>query len=179
MKTTQLLMVTVLAALAAGCNKSNPTMEGASDSGTNLSSVLQKCENAREIATNTWQPANVSATNAFAKAKESAASVVDYAFDQRSECVVQAVAELDSLDQEIRQLTDKLATASDAVKIKARTEILMLSDQRAALSQKLAELQDATAENWDEAKTEFKRANDEAKTSWRQSWQWLSAKLGS
>jgi len=179
MKTTHFLIVTVLAALAVGCGRSCPTIGGASDSGTNLISVQQKSENARQFAANTWQQANVSATNAVAKAKESAAGVVDYSFPQRSECVVQAVAELDSLDQEIRQLSDKLATASDSVKIDARIEIIMLSDQRAALNQRLAELQNATTDNWDEAKTEFKRADDDARASWRQTWQWLIAKLGS
>jgi RNA processing factor Prp31 len=179
MKTTQFLIVSVLAALAVGCNKSSPTIGGASDSGTKLIPVEQKCENARKIAANTWQQGNVSATNALANAKESAETVVDYSFDQRSACVVQAVAELDSLDQEIRQLSDKLATASDSVKIDARHEIIMLSDQRAALNQRLADLQNATTDNWDEAKTEFKMADDYARTSWRQTWQWLIAKLGS
>jgi hypothetical protein len=173
MKTTYILIVTGLAALAAGCNNSNPTIEGSPGGGTNLSSFQQKCEDAREMANHTWQQAQVNPATTYAEAKESAETSVDYAFNQKRECVAQAVAELDSLDQKIRQLLDKVATASDFVKIDARTKILRLTDQRAALNQELAALQNATAENWRDAKTEFKKAKDEAKTSWQQTWEWL------
>jgi hypothetical protein len=175
MKTTCFLIVTVLAGFAAGCNKSNPTIEGSPDGSTNPSSVQQKCEDARKIATHIWQQGKVSATNVFARANNLAETAVDYSFDQRSECVAQAVGDLDSLDQKIRELSDKAAAASDFVKIDARTKLVRLSDQRAALNQKLAALQNATVGNWDKAKTEFKTADDEAKASWLQIWRWLSS----
>ena len=169
MKTAQLFIpVIAIAALTAGCNKSNPTIEGSPANGTNVSSVSQKLEEAKEIA-----------TNALTSAKDSVQSFADFAFGKKDDCVAQAGAELDSLDQKIKELSDKAATASDSVKAEAQTKLRMVSDQRAALNQKLAALQTATAANWDDAKMDFKKAYDEAKTSCQQAWQWLAEKLGS
>ena len=180
MKTTRLFIpVLALAALAAGCNQSNPTTEGSTADGTNVSSVNQKLEKATEIATNAWQQTKEAASNVLARAKDSVQTAADYAFDKKEAFVAQAGTELDSLDQKIKELSDKAATASDSVKADAQAKIQSLSDQRAALNQKLAALQNATAANWNEAKADFKKAYDEAKSSCQQAWEWLTKKLGS
>ena len=179
MKIIRVLVATVGVTLASGCDKSNLRVEGSPATGPNFNAAKSEVVTARKIDTNAWQEADVSASDYGGSAKASAESFMDNSFAQRSACVVQAVGELDSLDQKIRQLSDKLATAGDSVKIETRTKIIRLSDQRVALNQKLAALQKATPNHWDEAKTEFKKADDKAKISWRQTWQWLTAKLSS
>ncbi len=177
--TRAVITVAALAALSAGCHKSNPPIEGSPNSGTNLASVREQLENAKEIATNSWQQTKEAASDALASAEGSIQTFADYAFDKKDACVARAGADLDALDRKIKELSDKAATASDSVQADAQPKIRSLSDQRAALNQKFAALQNATAANWDETKMDFNKSYDEARASCQQAWQWLTEKMGS
>lgn len=174
-----LIVVLATSALAVACNKSSPAMERPLSGGTNSSAVSQTWATAKGIVTNSWQQTETTATNALKNANRSVQTALDYAFDKKNDCVAQAGAELDFLDQKIQELSVRAAAASDSVKADAQTRIRKLGDQRAVLNQKMAALQNATATNWDEAKDDFNKTFGEAKTSCQDAWQWLAKKLGS
>jgi hypothetical protein len=140
--------------------------------------VSQQFESARDIATNAWQKVKTTATNALEATKQSVHSLVDYSYDKKDAFIIRATTELDSIDQKIKELSDKAATASGAVKADAQLKIQTLRDQRAVLGQKLDAAKQATETQWNEVKTAFQKAYDEVKQSCADAWQWLAEKMG-
>jgi len=181
----------VLAILAAGCKPSNPAVENNSTaSDTNSLSVTQQLENAREVATNAWQNVKDTTTNAWsnlkqgttnawADFKDSMQATKDYTYDKKDAFVASASADLDTLDQKIKELSDKAATASDSVKADAQVKLQELREKRSALNQKLDAVKNATEADWNDAKTAFQNSYDDVKSSLKQAWQWLNDKLNS
>jgi hypothetical protein len=158
-----LLAVFVITILAIGCKQSNPANENSTASDTNSMSVTQQLENAREVATNAW-------TNV----KDFMETTKDYTYDEKDAFVASASADLDALDQKIKALSDKAATASDSVKADAQTKLQELRDKRAVLDQKLDAVKNATEADWNDTKTAFQNSYDDVKTSLKQAWQWLN-----
>ena len=111
--------------------------------------------------------------------KESLQSAMDYTYDKKDAFVAGASADLDALDQKIKELSDKAATASDSIKNEAQTKLQDLRDKRAELGKKLDDVKNASQANWNELKTGFQTAYDDVKTSLQQAWQWLNDKLNS
>lgn len=182
MKQSQLfIIVLAIGTVAVGCNKSNPTDGSSLPSGTNSNSlsVTQQLENAKDLATNAWQKTKSATTNAWEHAKESLQSAMDYSYDKKDAFVAQASTNLATIDQKIKELSDKAATASDSAKADAQAKIQALREQRAVLNQKLDALKNATAADWDAVKADFTNAYDQMKTSCQEAWQWLTDKLRS
>src|ERR1700733_321250 len=179
-----------IAILATGCKQSNPADENPTASDTNSMSVTQQLENAKEVATNAWQNVKDTTTNAWSNLKEgttnawadvkdSMETTKDYTYDKKDAFVASASADLDALDQKIKELSDKAATASDSVKADAQVKLQELRDKRSALNQKLDAVKNATEADWNDAKTAFQNSYDDIKSSLKQAWQWLNDKLSS
>ncbi len=191
MKTKPLILATLaITALAAGCKQSTPAPENPPASDTNSLSVTQRVQNAREVATNAWQNVKDTTTNAWSNLKEgttnawvdikdSLETTKDYAYDKKDAFVAGASADLDALDQKIKELSDKAATAGDSVKADAQAKLQELRDKRAVLGQKLDAVKNATEADWNDAKTAFQNSYDDVKNSLKQAWQWLNDKLSS
>ena len=191
MKSKPLILGTLaIAALVIGCKQSNPTDENSEVGDTNSMAVTQRLQNAQEVGTNAWQETKDAATNAWANvkeettnawadAKESAQSTADYTYDKKDEFVAKASADLDVMDQKIKELSDKAATASDSVKNEAQAKLQDLHDKRTALGKKLDDVKNASQTDWDELKAGFQTAYDDTKASLKQAWQWLTDKLNS
>jgi hypothetical protein len=185
----------ILAALAVaisvmGCKQSNPTDENPGTTDTNSLSVTQQLENAKEAATNAWQKTKEATTNAWASmkegttnawtdTKESLQSAADYTYDKKDAFVAAASADLDALDQKMKELSDKAANASDSVKNEAQTKLQDLRDKRTVLGKKLDDVKNASQADWNELKTGFQTSYDDTKNSLKQAWQWLNDKLSS
>lgn len=180
-KTNWVIAILAIATLAIGCNKSNTANESvpASDTNPATTSVTQQLENAREVATNAWQKTKEATTNAWDNLEESLQSAMGYSYDKKADFVATAKANLDSIDEKIKALSDKAATASDSVKAQAQTKIQSLRDQRTALNQKMDALTNATEANWNEAKSDFQQGGSQVKSSCKETWQWLAAQLNS
>jgi len=188
-------MSLILAALAiatciVGCKQSNPADEDSTASDTNSLSVTQQLQNAKEVVTNAWQKTkdatsnawsnvNQGTTNAWADIKDSMQATKDYTYDKKDAFMASASADLDALDQKIKELSDKAATANDSVKADAQTKIQGLRDKRAALDKKLDGVKNATEADWNDTKTAFQNSYDDVKNSLKQAWQWLHDKLNS
>lgn len=162
------------AILATGCKQSSSTDQNA-NGGTNVTSTTENLKEdatnawakTKEITTNTladvqegttnaWANTKYAVTNAWADLTESLGTNQDYTYDKKAAFVTGAQADLNALDQKIQALTAS-AEAS-------------LHDQRAALDQKLTDVQNATADNWDSAKTAFENSYAEVKYSVKQAW---------
>lgn len=98
----------------------------------------------------------------------------NYAFDKKEVYVADASNDLAALDRKLDELSDQAAAAGGALKTNAQIKIQALRNQRAGLDQKLLTLKQATATNWDEAKSKFMKAYSEAKSSCQQAWQGLT-----
>ena len=192
-----ILATLTIVTMATGCKQSNPANDNTA--ATNSLSVTQQLQNVKEAATNAWQNtkdatsnawsnvkegttnawANTKAatTNAWADIKDSFQSTKDYTYDKKDAFVASAKADLDALDQKLKELSDKTATASDSVKADAQTKLQDLRDKRAALDKKLDGVKNATEADWDDAKNGFNNAYEDLKNSLRQMWQWLSDKV--
>ncbi|HSY16717.1 MAG TPA: hypothetical protein VK815_00215 [Candidatus Acidoferrales bacterium] len=178
MKSRSLIFAALLvAALTAGCKKTNPA-DATPPSGDNNSTITQQLQNAREMATNVWLKTRETTTNVLESVKESVQSAADYTFDKKDAFTAKASSDLDSLDQNIKELGDKAATGADSVKADAQVKLQDLRDKRVVLQQKLDDVKNATAINWNEAKAGFQQSYDDMKTSVKAAWQWLNDKLG-
>jgi len=117
-------------------------------------------------------------SNALENMKESVQSAADYTFDKKNAFTAKASSDLDALDQNIKELGDKAATGTDSIKADAQVRLQELRDKRMALQQKLDDVKNATATNWNEAKANFQQSYDDMKASVKAAWQWLNDKLG-
>ena len=108
--------------------------------------------------------------------KEAVRSHMDYnyTYDKRDVFNDDANADLNELDQKIKELSDKAATASATVKTNAEPKIQKLRDDRAALGKKLDALKNATEANWNDLKSDYQKSDQEMKTSLKETWQWLT-----
>jgi hypothetical protein len=168
-----------VAILTTGCKQSNSANENPTVNDTNSLSVTQRLQNAKEDASNAWANTKEATTNAWADLKDSMETTKNYTYDKKDAFVASASADLDALDQKIKELSDKAATASDSVKVDAQTKLQDLHDKRADLDKKLDAVKNATESDWNDAKTAFQNSYDDVKNSLKQTWQWLNDKLSS
>lgn len=185
---TKLLILTSLpvAMLVVGCNKQSGT--GSDYSSTNDSSMDAKematnawqktkeattnaVEKTKEVTTNAWEKTKTATVAAWTDIKESLGSTNDYTYDKKDEFVSKANADLAALDQKIKDWSDNAANASDSMKADMQAKLKTLNDKRAALDQKLDDVKNATAANWDAAKTTFKNSYEDVKDSLKNMWQ--------
>ena len=180
MKSRSLIFAALLvAALTAGCKKTNPADETPPPGDNNsTSTITQQLQNAKEMATNAWLKTKETTTNVLESVKESVQSAADYTFDKKDAFTAKASSDLDALDQNIKELGDKAATGADSIKADAQAKLQDLRDKRGVLQQKLDDVKNAPATNWNEAKASFQQSYDDMKTSVKAAWQWLNDKLG-
>ncbi len=159
-----MLAVAILASV--GCKKTE--MSDASTANGDTNSISDQV---KEVATNAWQKTKEVTTNAWASMKESLTAVTDYTYDKKDAFVVGASADVDAVDQKIKELSDKAASASDSVKASTQARLQDLSAKRVALGKKLDDVKNATEANWNDMKTGFKDSYEDMKNSLKQAWQ--------
>lgn len=127
MKLTQLALPLLLAALVTACGK--PTTDAAP---TTTDQQLD------QLKQNTGQAMQDMKT---------------YTYAEKDAFVAKMQTELDALNQELAQLTVKIANASDAVKADAQPKIDALRVQIAELGPQLDNAKSATESTWDQVKS--------------------------
>jgi hypothetical protein len=113
-------------------------------------------------------------TNAWASIKDSLQSATDYTYDKKEDFVAGASADVAAVDQKIKQLSDKAASAGESVKASAQTALQDLKAKRVTLGQKLDDVKSATEANWNDVKAGFKSSYNDVKDSLKQTWQDLT-----
>ena len=135
--------------VTAGCNKTQ-TSDGYPAAGDTNNSIADNAKvmatnawektkqvttnvvaNVKEGATNAWANVKERTTNAWANLKESVQSLGDYSYDKKDAFVASASADVDAVDQKIKNLSDKVASASDSVKASAQAKLQELNAKRA------------------------------------------------
>jgi hypothetical protein len=139
-----------IAMLAVGCNQSNSSPDNPPSNNTNSMSVTQAMQNVREVATNAWEKTKEATTNAWNDVKESMQSAANYSYDKKDAFVADASADLAAMDQEISELADKTANASDDAKADAQAKLQELRAKRAILDQKLTDVKNSTEATWND-----------------------------
>jgi hypothetical protein len=188
-----LLAVLYIGALTASCEPSaslSGTNSTAGDTNASLPPATRQWQSVKSDITNTWQDVKqtttqalaavkTSTTQAWANVKDSMQSGTDYTYSQKDSFTAQMQGKLDVLDQNIRQLSNKVAGASNATRADAQAKLKNLHDKRAVLDKKLDDVKNATESGWNDAKTAFKNSFDDTRNSLKQTWQWLNDKLKS
>ena len=103
----------------------------------------------------------------------------NYTYDKKEVFDDDASSDLVEMDKNIKELSEKVATASDAVKADAQSKIQKLSAERTALGNKLDALKSAKESNWNDLKSDFQKSEYEMKTSLKETWQWFAEKTPS
>jgi hypothetical protein len=177
------LPLAVAVAITTGCKPENTPQPAASD--TNSLSLTQQLDNLKSTASNVWEKTKdattntlgnmkTGATNAWNGLKDSLQSAADYTFDKKDGYVASAQASLDSMDQKIKDLSDKAAAAADAAKADAQAKLQAVNEKRTELGAKFDKMKAATADSWDNAKTDFKNTYDDVNNMVNQAWQSLT-----
>jgi hypothetical protein len=187
-KDTRLVLTALaVATVLTGCKPSNPSDENPGvDTNAPATNGWQKVQ---ETATNAWSDVKEGTSNAWANTKEATTNAWadakdswqtnDYAYDKKDAFVADAKADLDALDQKIKDWSDKVANSTDSVKADAQAKLQELRDKRSGLDQKLDDIKNASEANWNDTKTTFENAYDDTKNSLKQAWQWLKDKVNS
>lgn len=182
MKNKALLLGTFAAVIlvSAGCKKNDmsdeyaPTGDTNSISGNAKEAVTNAWQKTKEVTTNVVAGVKEGTTDAWANIKESLQSATDYTYDKKDDFVAGASADVAALDQQIKELSDKAASASDSVKASAQAKLQDLNAKRAALGRKLDDVKNATEASWNDAKAGFKSSYNDVKESLKQTWQDLT-----
>jgi hypothetical protein len=103
----------------------------------------------------------------------------NYDYDKKEVFDDDANSDLAEMDNNIKELSQKAAIASDGVKTEAQAKIQKLADERAALGKKLDALKDADKSNWNTLKADFQKSEYDMKTSLQETWQWFAGKTPS
>jgi D-ribose pyranose/furanose isomerase RbsD len=176
-KPLMLGMLAVAMAVSTGCTKTDTSETYPANDDTNSMSgqVKEATTNAwqktKEFTTNAMSNVREGTTNAWANLKESLQSATDYTYDKKEDFVAGATTDMTAVDQQISQLSDKVANASDSVKASAQAKLQQLNAQRATLGHKLDDVKNATEANWNDVKTGFTSSYDDVKASLKQAWQ--------
>lgn len=109
--------------------------------------------------------------------KEAAQEMKDYTFAQKSEFVAKMQGQLDALNKELDQLSAKIESSSDTVKVEAKPKLQMLRDEVSQLNKQLDNVRNATESTWDSVKATSQKAFDSLKSGFQQSRQWVSDKI--
>jgi hypothetical protein len=158
-----LLASASVAGLATGCKPSDSADENPPATNSTLQTAK---DDAGAALTNTVN----ATTQAWAEVKADFQSAMGYSYDQKDEFIAKTKADMQVLDQKIQKLSDWVASASDTTKADLQSEMQDLRAKRAVLDQKLANVQAATADNWEDAKAGFKNAYFDVKTSLQNAW---------
>jgi uncharacterized protein YdcH (DUF465 family) len=102
----------------------------------------------------------------------------NYMFDKKEVFIADARADLTELDQRINELSEKVTTASAAVKAAAQPRIDDLRKQRVALGKKVETLKTAKEGDWNGLKTDYQKAESQMKLSLHDAWKWVQDNAG-
>src|SRR5271154_3067666 len=153
-KKTLFLAVLFIAALTVNCKSQVPAGETGGTAGdTNASSlsVSRQWQTVKSDITNTWQDVKQTTTQVLAAVKtgttqawtsvtHSMQSTTDYTYNQKDAFVAKMQGKLDAMDENIRQLSGKVASAGDATQAEAKAKLKDLRGKRAVLDKKLGEV---------------------------------------
>jgi len=164
---TAVVTLAALAAVVAGCKPANSTDENPPDT----NSTMQTAQDyAHAALTNTVN----ATTQAWAEVKASFQSAMGDSYDQKDKFVAATKSDMQVLDEKIQNLSDKIASASDSTKASLQSDLADLKGKRSVLDQKMANVENATQADWDDAKAGFENAYDDVKTSLKNTWHSLT-----
>jgi ABC-type transporter Mla subunit MlaD len=109
--------------------------------------------------------------------KEATREMKDYTFAQKGEFVAKMQGQLDTLNKDLDQLSAKIESSSDAVKVEAKPKFQMLRDEVTQLNKQLDNVRNATESTWESVKATSQKAFDSLKNGFQQSRQWVSEKI--
>ena len=109
--------------------------------------------------------------------KTAAEDMKGYTFAQKGEFVAKMEGQLDALKKDFDQLSAKIESSSEAVKVKARPELQGLRDQAAQMNKQLDNVRNATESTWESVKATSQKTFDSLKNGFQKSRQWASDKI--
>jgi hypothetical protein len=108
-------------------------------------------------------------------AKEKAQS--DYTYAQKMLFVNAMKKELSDTQEEMEQLSEKVARSNSSAKLNAQKRIDTLREELELTKIKIEEAQNVDESGWEDVKTGFRKAKENLKKSFENTRQWLSDKI--
>ena len=102
---------------------------------------------------------------------------VEFSYDKKPEFVAKLKSELSEVNNEIKNLGDKIASSSEKAKADAQPKLDQLKEKAKNLDVHIDKAQNATAETWDDVKAGSKKALEEAKAGFNEARAWISEKI--
>ena len=119
--------------------------------------------------------AEAQADKAEAKAAERAAQ--DYSYAQQAQFVDETRKDLDTIHNELEQLTAKVEKFDGTAKADARTKLAAVKDKWTQAKKQLDLAESATESDWDQVQGGLRKAYRELKESFDTMRQWISDKI--
>ena len=167
------MLAITLSGLMIGCKPAQPGDANATNSTAEapvLPTGATAGDYARAAVTNTVN----ATTQAWAQVKASFQAAMAYTYDQKDVFIAKTKTDIQALDQKIQDLSDQAAKSTEAERTSIQVKLQALRAKRAVLGDKLTEVENATAKDWDAAKTDFNNAYDDVKTSVQDDWHSLT-----
>jgi hypothetical protein len=112
-----------------------------------------------------------------ADASSAPAAEPSYPYSRKEEFTAFMKTNLDKLNQEIDQLSAKIASLSAAAQAEATQKMQALREQAQRLGQQFDKVQNASEASWESVKTDASKAYADLQSGIRTARQWLSEKI--
>jgi hypothetical protein len=112
-----------------------------------------------------------------AEAAGTTAAEPSYPYSRKEEFTAFMKTNLDKLNQDIEQLSAKIASLSAAAQAEATQKLQALREQARRLGQQFDQVQNASAGSWDNVKSDMSKAYADLQSGIRNARQWLSEKI--
>lgn len=143
-----------------------------------VTALMVACKPAEKTTENANRDATAQQIDKVAgQTKDVAQDMKDYAYEQKAEFVNAMQAQMNGINRDLEQLSDRIAKSSDAAKAEAQPKLQALRDQAARLNKQLDDAKNATESTWGDVKAGFKKGFGELKDGFQQARQWVSDKI--
>jgi hypothetical protein len=139
--------------------------------------ILFVCFLALAAACNRAPTASQQLDKVQTETKAAAKDMKDYTFAQRTEFAATMQSHLDVLTRDLDQLSAKIESSSEAVKVEARPKVQALRNDLTQLNKQLENVRNANESTWDSVKATSQKAFASVKDGFQQSRQWVSDKI--
>jgi peptidoglycan hydrolase CwlO-like protein len=102
---------------------------------------------------------------------------VEFSYDKKPEFVAKLKSELANVNNEIKNLGDKIAASTEKAKTEAQPKLDQLKEQAKTLDVQIDKAENATAETWEEVKAGSKKALEDVKAGFNDARAWVSEKI--
>lgn len=139
--------------------------------------LVTGCKRSEKPATDTTVATTQQVEKAQVAASEVAKQVPETVIAEKTQFMATMQAQLAELNQNIDELSARIANSTDSARAEAAPKLAALREQAEQLRKQLADAADATPSTWDSIKADSEKAYAALKNGVAQARQWVSDKI--